>query len=61
VLDKVELFIIGGDGEIIPGGGLIRPFGPERRIGHDAVIRFSSFGLINGISQVNVGLNPVEI
>ena len=50
VLDKVKLFVAGGDGEVIPVGCLVSPLGAKWGIGHDAIIGAALFGFIDGIT-----------
>lgn len=61
MLNKIKLFITGGDVEVIPVGCLVGPFCSKGGIGHDAIIEAGSFGLIDGISQIDVGLDSVKI
>ena len=61
VLNKVELFIAGRHGEIIPVWRLVGSFGAKGRIGHNAVTEVPPLGFIDSISQIDVGLDAVEV
>jgi len=61
VLDEVELFVAGGNREIIPAWRLVGPFGAKGRIGHNDIKLSAPSRLINGVSEIDVGLDAMKI
>lgn len=60
VLNEVELFVAGGDGEVVTHGSLVCPFGSEGGIGEDAVVPFAPVGFVDAVAQVDSRLQSVE-
>ncbi len=60
VLDEVELFVAGGDGEVVAVGGLVRPLGAEGRVGQDHVEAVGRRGLVDRVAQHDFGLQAVQ-
>src|ERR1039458_327939 len=50
VLDEIQLFVTGLDGEIVAFWSLAGTFGPERRVGEDDVESHGRGGNVDGIS-----------
>ncbi|OPZ95350.1 MAG: hypothetical protein BWY71_02266 [Planctomycetes bacterium ADurb.Bin412] len=60
MLDEVKLLIGGGNGEIVPRGGLPGALGAEGRIGQDQIIAIMPVRLIDGIAQMDGRFEAVQ-
>lgn len=61
MLEEVQLFVAGGESEVIPRGALAALFGTERRIGKHQIKVVEGFALIGeGIGQQNLTVDVVE-
>jgi len=60
MLEEVELFVAGLDGEVIAVGGLVCAFGAERWIGEHDVVTRTTVGFVNSVAEVDVRLDAVE-
>ena len=61
MLNKVELFVAGFDGEVIAGRFLIGAFGSKRGIGEDDVETVGRGGIVDGVAEDDFGFDAVEI
>ena len=61
VLEKVQLFVAGGEGQVLPGGPLPAFLGAKRRVGQDQVVVFEAFAQAGeGIPQHDFPVHVVE-
>ena len=60
VLNEVELFVAGLDGEVVAFGHLVGALGAEGRIRQDDVETVAAVGFVDGVAEINVRLDAVQ-
>src|SRR6266852_535984 len=61
VLDKIELLVTGFDSEVVAIRSLVRSFCTEWRIRKNHIIAFAAIRFINGIAEIDVRFDAVQI